>query len=598
MTTVYTGDGKVLIAWDAGCGPTWADDPEGKPIKAKFLGTCEVWRSTGDEAAVSLGETEAEAFLDDQIANGTVAVYWVMANVGEDAQRQVGPTIDVTLPPASIYADTTPPSPPNELRAKRKSGGNELSWLASSDDESGVLAYLVYAANEEQPDSVIWVDDPLGRPPYGEEEEGADYAPLGEQAPIGTDKARYKWLDRTKEKKKAYIMRAIDGDLNLSEPTGRVDPWTGKPEPEVWPPGTKPPSLVGTVKDRHPVQPVMPEGGLEGVDLNLIGWYTGDVRDMEIQVSALRQLDRREMQWSEVADPVRVTVKWLVTEGNDTPFVNDLSKLCGWDFGGKLDPFGLYEFDFQYAEHRVVGHAAYNYVWGPSGDTQQLGEGPDYGDELHPGRAQINHTVGGHVEWGIMLIPARIYPANVSPFLHPDGVVESSEHLAELQAAWDAECAVETTGFRLVYGANQQLSAGSENPPDGFRSYPNYGSFGSYPRAYGTLCSRNSWTYTPVIYAHRPSYVGQPATEIYAWHSPAAFAAFPAHGDGVVVAEFVAFGMRHCQPFANSYGWDSMTHWRTFSWHRDHDPGEDGQQAPNILIAANYPIYPPTWEDW
>ena len=279
--TVYTGDGKVLIAWDMGCGPTWAYDPLGKPIKEKFLGTCEVWRSADGGAAVSLGETSAEAFLDDQIDNCKAVTYWIMENVRGGGQRQIGPVIDVAVPPPRLEPDTTPPSPPNELRCRRKAGGNELSWLASVDDESGVLAYFVYSANDHQPDAVLWVneEDPLGRPAYGEGEDPTEEeAALGETDPVwerdengdpiidewgnrkAREHARITWLDRTTDGKKPYILGAIDNALNLSDPTGRVDPDSGLPEPSVWPAGTVPASYVGKVKERWPVEPVTPEG--------------------------------------------------------------------------------------------------------------------------------------------------------------------------------------------------------------------------------------------------------------------------------------------------------------------------------------------------
>jgi hypothetical protein len=262
----YTGDGKALIAWDGGCGPTWARDPFDRPIKAKFLGTCEVFRSVDDKPAVSIGETEAEAFFDEQVENFSCVSYWVMEHVAGGGLRQIGPTIDMQLPSPDTYEDKTPPSPVNELRARRKGKGNELSWLPACDDESGVLAYLVYCSNEDQPDAVIWVDDPLDRPAYGTSTDPTEeeYA-LGESDPIwerdengdviidqwGNRKAkqhaRMKWLDRTPDGKKPYIMRVLDNCLNVSEPTGKVDPWTGEP-----------PATPG--KEREPVEPVVPEG--------------------------------------------------------------------------------------------------------------------------------------------------------------------------------------------------------------------------------------------------------------------------------------------------------------------------------------------------
>ena len=265
--SVWTGNGKVLIAWDMGCGPTWAYDPLGKPIKEKYLGSCEVWRSADGGVAASIGETWAEAFLDDQVENGSVVTYWIMEKMKTGGIRQVGPSIDVELPQARLYDDDTPPSPPNELKARRKAGGNELSWLASCDDESGVLAYFVYSANEHQPDAVLWLEDPLGRTPYGEDDGTEDYAPLGEVPFTAISQARYKWLDRDPNRKKAYTLAAIDGELNLSDQTGRVDPWTGQPPPSVWPAGTVPESYVGTVKERYPVEPVVPSGLVYSADI-------------------------------------------------------------------------------------------------------------------------------------------------------------------------------------------------------------------------------------------------------------------------------------------------------------------------------------------
>jgi hypothetical protein len=278
--TVLTGDGKCLIAWDMGCGPTWAYDPLGKPIKEKYLGACEVWRSADGGVAVNVGETSAEAFLDDQVENGSVVTYWIMEKMKTGGLRQVGPSVDVELPQARLYDDDTPPSPPNELKARRKSGGNELSWLASCDDESGVLAYFVYSANEHQPDSILWLEDPLERTPYGEDDGTEDYAPLGEVPFTAISQARYKWLDRTPDRKKPYIMRALDCELNLSDPTGRVDPWTGLP-----------PATPG--KEREPVEPVVPES--EGrvnfipnprFHVNVLdGWSTNPVDDFTREVS-------------------------------------------------------------------------------------------------------------------------------------------------------------------------------------------------------------------------------------------------------------------------------------------------------------------------
>jgi hypothetical protein len=221
----WTGDGRCLIAWGSGTGPTFAADPEGKPIKEKLLGTCEVWRAIDSESggpAVCIGETDAEAFLDEHIANGSRATYWVMEKAAGGGLRQVGPTIDVEMPGRpGASADVTPPTPPDDLRARRTSKGNLISWLPSCDDESGVLAYLIYSANEHQPDAVLWVDEENDRIQK-------------------TDAHRLEWTDETTDANKPYIMRAIDRALNLSDPTGKAIPTPGKV--------------------REPVEPVVPVG--------------------------------------------------------------------------------------------------------------------------------------------------------------------------------------------------------------------------------------------------------------------------------------------------------------------------------------------------
>jgi acetyltransferase-like isoleucine patch superfamily enzyme len=222
----WTGDGCCLITWGSGTGPTFAADPEGKPIKEKLLGTCEIWRAIDPESggpAVCIGETDAEAFLDEHIANGSRATYWVMEKAAGGGLRQVGPTIDVEMPGrAGASADVTPPTPPDDLRAVHTSKGNRISWLPSSDDESGVLAYFIYSANEQQPDAVLWVDEENDRVRK-------------------TDAHRLEWTDETTDANKPYIIRAIDRALNLSDPTGKAIPTPGK--------------------SREPVEPVVPVRG-------------------------------------------------------------------------------------------------------------------------------------------------------------------------------------------------------------------------------------------------------------------------------------------------------------------------------------------------
>ena len=207
MQAVYIAPGKVLLSWDTGQGPTWAVDPEGKEIKAKFLGTCEVWRCANavdsGGPAVKLGETEAEAFYDVTAPNGATLTYWVMEQTAAGS-RQVGPTVDVLMPQngsndPQVLADKVPPSVPDDLAATVTADGNLLEWLPSQDAESGLLAYFVYDSNQDQPDSVVWASD----------EEGQRVA---------------SFLDRTPDANKGYCVGAIDVALNLSDLAGPVLP--------------------------------------------------------------------------------------------------------------------------------------------------------------------------------------------------------------------------------------------------------------------------------------------------------------------------------------------------------------------------------------
>ncbi len=231
--------------------------------------------------AVCIGETEAEAFLDEDIRNGSCASYWVMERAADGGLRQIGPTIDVEMPKQhGASADVTPPSPPDELRAALTSAGNLLSWLPSSDDESGVLAYLIYTANGLQPDAVLWVDDENDRIQK-------------------TDAHRLEWTDEVTDANKPYIMRAIDQALNLSEPTGREVPTPGK--------------------IREPVEPVTPEGTLGWLRVHLIlnhasaGVNPTEPGPLPMRVYTMDGDDKDELLWEGIAD----TGAWHSHAGNN-----------------------------------------------------------------------------------------------------------------------------------------------------------------------------------------------------------------------------------------------------------------------------------------
>ncbi len=232
----WTGPGKCLIAWDGGYGPTW-DDGE------RHLGECEVWRADAASAtaAVCIGVTKAEAFLDREAPDGRCLWYWVMERTKSGGLSQVGPVIDVEMP--SRYPDDfdlVPPTQPDLLKARRSSSGNVLTWLPSADEDhdvhvtgsfaSGLLAYLIYESSEDQPDHVVWASDSW--------EEGGG--------------RRVTYTDESGTARSSYMMTAIDENLNESEPRGRTTASGEVVEYEDTEYGPQ---------SREPVVPVIPEGG-------------------------------------------------------------------------------------------------------------------------------------------------------------------------------------------------------------------------------------------------------------------------------------------------------------------------------------------------
>lgn len=204
---IWTAPGKCLIAWDMGQGPTFDTD-----AKSKALGECEVWRAQDPEnlggAAVCIGETKAEAFLDTNAQDGACYYYWVMERMSSGGLRQIGPVLDVEMPYSWEYPYDTAPTGPDDVTATGTSSGIRLDWKAAADGDdedkparTGVVAYFVYDSNQDAPDSVIWVDeDRIG-------DGFTDYLPQGTE--------------------KSYQVRALNRNLNLSEPSEIVTAKSG-----------------------------------------------------------------------------------------------------------------------------------------------------------------------------------------------------------------------------------------------------------------------------------------------------------------------------------------------------------------------------------
>lgn len=210
---VYTAPGKCLIAWDMGQGPTFD-----AAARRKTLGECQVWRSvdpvnTGS-AAVCIGTTKAEAFLDADVQDGGCYYYWVMSELEGGGLHQVGPTYDVEMPSSWPEPYGVAPTEPEDLAATGASNGIRLRWVVSvdGDDEqagrSGLVAYFVYDSNQDAPDSVVWVDedniivDEYGQIVSGVTDNFTDVLPAGTR--------------------KSYQVRALNRNLNLSQPSAIV----------------------------------------------------------------------------------------------------------------------------------------------------------------------------------------------------------------------------------------------------------------------------------------------------------------------------------------------------------------------------------------
>lgn len=194
----WTAPGRALIAWDSGQGPHFARGPGGAYLKRKAFESFDVYR-TADPAELTgilIGTTRAEAFFDTDAPEGLMVWYRVVGRTKDGGTIPVGARVPVIIPTRSFAsADTMPPSPPDNFKVRPRSTGKLLTWHAACDAESGLLAYMVYDADQDQPDSVVWANDTVQAKSH----------------------AVRRFLDRTTNKKKRYRLRAIDCALNLSE---------------------------------------------------------------------------------------------------------------------------------------------------------------------------------------------------------------------------------------------------------------------------------------------------------------------------------------------------------------------------------------------
>ena len=446
---ILTAPGKCLIAWDMGRGPTFAVDPLGKSIGEKFLGECEVWRAQDPEnlggAAVCIGETRSEAFLDTSAQDGAVYYYWVMERVPSGGLRQVGPMFDVEMPYAWEYPMDIAPTPPESLIAESARDGILLSWVISvdGDDEdqpgrSGIVAYFVYDSNQDAPDSVVWVD---------EDHIGDVFT---DELPSGTEKS--------------YQIRALNENLNLSEPSEIV---TGK-------------AGAGCM-----------------IDL-FVSYATPLAATSQAPTVELREF--ADGAWTTVRGPDVVTVVF-----NELLDVTDAAE---WD---ALEP-GSYRLLVTWPALTTYPHAAYQYELAALTNTYSF----DVAEEQ--ARERIDTWRAHSRRHGFLIAPMYLNAASF-PI---DSVITDSDQLETLQTLWDEAFPYspkpESAVYRALWGENAKISPYDEDPPGAGDPFDG---FYTGTLRLGRPYSGNVWSYLSKITAHRPSYVGQPATEVYGWYTVA-----------------------------------------------------------------------------
>ena len=177
---IHATSKAVLVAWDMGLGPTFKGGARAHAL----------YRVYRDGAPI--GDTCAEAFYDANVRRGAVHTYTAFAVAPDGSETAVGPSFTVHVPRVAPR-DRIAPTAPEDLTT--------AGWTPSSDSDSGVLAYFVERNSGPQPWAVLW-------------NSGAGGATSGK---------RRTWRDSSSVKK-AYRLRALDGALNLSEPSSIVIP--------------------------------------------------------------------------------------------------------------------------------------------------------------------------------------------------------------------------------------------------------------------------------------------------------------------------------------------------------------------------------------
>ena len=462
----WVAPGRVLIAWDGGRGPHFARSG-GAYIKRKAFASFDVYRTTddGDMVGILIGTTCAEAFLDVDAPDGCMVWYRIMGRTKAGTTKQVGPRVPVIVPSRTIASwDTTPPSPPRHLKAHPRTGGNLLQWAASSDAESGLLAYFVYTSNQPQPDSVVWAND---------------------EVQAGSHAVR-QFLDRTTEPTKQYQLRAIDSALNLSEPSNLaravevaycalklrinyVNEWND--------------GLLVANSQRAVVRVY---GGPP--ELTPVWW------ERTITLGFNTDIMLSDMEGLKKLVPADYNIRITYPYGADQPSIapsDFYTYTLGFQYGPDLagESFTLTAADTAKHPHEITGTRMHDVHWALVASTHDT-----------------SSTAGFR--------PVVVWPAEV-PTLPIDAAIRDASHLAELQAIWDAAMAdyVATLYEELSWDLPDGTFVDVKAPDSEDHVTPPPTSYALdivwYEHDYITV--KDSWR----VVTRRPSYVGQLATDIY-----------------------------------------------------------------------------------
>jgi len=220
FSRLWTAPGKVLLAWGSDTEPTFNPDVRGERWFAHYR----VMRSSNGRDYHLLGRTEAECWFDQTVKPGGLYHYQVVGVRADGSQQAIGGTQPASVPSRRSRRGIPPPVPMN-YRIGPSGAGRLHEWDTIYDHKQrSLLCYLVFDAYQDQPCGVVWEGSPV---------ESWDEAAVGGS-------------------QKGFVMRAVDQDLEVSEPTpvvigtagGRYnlvpDPCFGYGEAHhwTWPPST------------------------------------------------------------------------------------------------------------------------------------------------------------------------------------------------------------------------------------------------------------------------------------------------------------------------------------------------------------------------